>query len=153
MLPSCERTVLICHRRLKTTLDAKSLPRKQISLFCRTHMMLRNIIEYLLHDRYTNYRKRQEAEHAAWLKRKQERDEKIAKGEEVGPEEPDPTAEVEVGLLGLLKFIVYTLIIISLAGKFVTGSFMWDYEEYLPSLRQFLPVSNSSRSCIACRCL
>ena len=45
-------------------------------------------------------------------------------------------------MLGLLKFIVYTLIIIALAGKFVTGSFMWDYEEYLPRLRQFLPVSN-----------
>lgn len=99
-------------------------------------------------DRYTNYRKQQEAEHKAWLKRKEERDEKIARGEEVGPEEPDPTAEVEIGLLGLLKFIVYTLLVITLAGKFVTGSFLWNYEELLPTLRQLIPVGDYFRSCV-----
>lgn len=63
-----------------------------------------------------------------------------AKGEEVGPEEPDPTAPKEVGLLGLLKFIVYCLLIVVLASKFFTGSFLFDYESKLPSLRKLWPV-------------
>ena len=65
----------------------------------------------------------------------------MAKGEEVGPEEPDPTAQEEVGLLGLLKFIVYCLIFLALAGKFFTGSFLFDYENKLPSLKKLWPVS------------
>lgn len=64
----------------------------------------------------------------------------MAKGEEVGPEEPDPTAQEEVGLLGLLKFIVYCLIFLALAGKFFTGSFLYNYEENLPSLKKLWPV-------------
>lgn len=92
-------------------------------------------------SRYTKYRMQQKAEHEAWLKRKEEREAKLAKGEEVGPEEPDPTAEIEVGLLGLLKFIVYCLIFIALAGKFFTGSFLWEYESHLPALKALIPVS------------
>lgn len=91
----------------------------------------------------------QKAEHEAWLKRKTEREEKLAKGEEVGPEEPDPTAEVEVGFLGLLKFIVYCLIFIALAGKFFTGSFLWEYESHLPALKALIPVS-ISLICLMC---
>ena len=64
----------------------------------------------------------------------------MAKGEEVGPEEPDPTAQEEVGLLGLFKFIVYCLIFLALAGKFFTGSFLYNYEENLPSLKKLWPV-------------
>lgn len=69
-----------------------------------------------------------------------EREERLAKGLEVGPEEKDPTAEEEVGLLGLLKFIVYILIIIILAGKFVTGSFLWEYEGKWTNLKTYMPV-------------
>ena len=68
------------------------------------------------------------------------RDEKIAKGEEVGPEEPDPTAVEEVGLLGLLKFLVYCLLFTALVSKFLTGSFTFNYEAHLPNLKKLWPV-------------
>jgi len=70
-----------------------------------------------------------------------ERDEMIAKGLKVGPKEKDPTEEVEVGLLGLLKFILYLLIFGVLAGKFFTGSFLWEYEGKWTNLRTYMPVS------------
>ena len=66
------------------------------------------------------------------------REEKIDRGEEVGPEEPDPTAEPEVGCIGLLKFLVISLVVIVLAGKFFTGSYLW--EQQLPDLSGLLPV-------------
>ena len=56
----------------------------------------------------------------------------------MGPEEPDPTEEPEVGCLGLLKFIVISLVVIILAGKFFTGSFLWEQE--LPDLSKLVPV-------------
>ncbi|KAI0079733.1 cytochrome b5 [Panus rudis PR-1116 ss-1] len=86
---------------------------------------------------YRDYREKMENEHRGWLERKKQRDEKIARGEEVGPEEPDPTAEPEVGCLGLLKLVLIVLAIIVLTGKFFTGSFLW--EQQLPDLRQFIP--------------
>lgn len=87
---------------------------------------------------YAQYRAEREKLHADWLQRKKERDEKLARGEEVGPEEPDPTEEREVGCLGLLKFIFYATLFVVLAGKFFTGSFLWEME--LPSVSQFMPV-------------
>ena len=78
--------------------------------------------------------------HNAWLERKKERDAKIARGEAVGPEEQDPTAEEEVGVLGLLKFLLYVAIIFLLIGKFVTGSYFWDYEVGWTQLKTFWPV-------------
>ncbi len=92
--------------------------------------------------RYTEYRAKREQEHKAWLQRKQEREEKISRGEEVGPEEPDPTVEPEVGFLGLFKFILYLSIAVILAGKFFTGSFLWELE--LPNISKFLPAVRAS---------
>ena len=88
--------------------------------------------------RYAKYRAEREEAHQEWLKRKKERDEKLARGEEVETLEPDPTEEVEVGCLGILKFILYAVLFVVLAGKFFTGSFLWEQE--LPNLRQFVPV-------------
>lgn len=88
--------------------------------------------------RYAQYRAEREQVHAEWLNRKKERDEKLARGEEVGPEEPDPTEEVEVGCLGLLKFVLYATLLVVLAGKFFTGSFLWEMD--MPNLKQFIPV-------------
>ncbi|THH12329.1 hypothetical protein EW145_g82 [Phellinidium pouzarii] len=92
---------------------------------------------------YTRYREQQKRDHEAWLERKKEREEKLAKGEEVGPEERDPTAQEEVGLFGLLKFIVYCLLIVALAGKFFTGSFLFDlhFESKLPALHKLWPTN------------
>ncbi|KAI5981014.1 cytochrome b5 [Pisolithus albus] len=77
------------------------------------------------------YQQKQEREHQAWLLRRKERDEKLSRGE---PE--------EVGLLGLLKFIVYLLLIIVLAGKFFTGSFLWEYDGKWVRLQTYLPENN-----------
>ncbi|KAI0751265.1 cytochrome b5-like heme/steroid binding domain-containing protein [Daedaleopsis nitida] len=86
---------------------------------------------------YAQYRAEREQAHEEWLKRKKEREEKLARGEEVGPEEPDPTEEVEVGCTGLLKFILYATLFVVLAGKFFTGSFLWEME--MPNLKQLIP--------------
>ncbi|KII95988.1 hypothetical protein PLICRDRAFT_34941 [Plicaturopsis crispa FD-325 SS-3] len=89
---------------------------------------------------YKAYRDEQAAAHDAWLQRKQERDAKLAKGEKVGPPEKDPTAEEEVGVLGLLKFILYLVLFAALAGKFFTGSFTWEYEGKWTQLKTFWPT-------------
>jgi len=89
-------------------------------------------------NRYYEYRKQQEALHEAWVKKKEERDARIARGEKVEPLEPDPTAVEEVGLLGFLKFLVIFIAIIALAGKFVTGSYTW---EYSANIKRLFPVS------------
>ncbi|KAI0786443.1 cytochrome b5-like heme/steroid binding domain-containing protein [Abortiporus biennis] len=88
---------------------------------------------------YSEYREKREQEHEAWVKRQKEREEKLARGEDVGPEEPDPTEEPEVGCLGLLKFILYFVIFVILAGKFFTGSFLWEHE--LPNFKQLIPTN------------
>lgn len=93
------------------------------------------------HPSYREYKLEREKLHQAWLERKKEREEKLARGEEVGPEERDPTAEEEVGLLGLLKFIVYALLITALAGRFFTGSFLWEYDGKWTRLKTYWPVN------------
>jgi hypothetical protein len=90
---------------------------------------------------YAKYRKEQDALHEEWLVKKKERDEKIARGEKVGPLPPDPTAVKEVGVLGILKFFFYVLLIAALAGKFITGSYTWDYETKWTQLKTWMPVS------------
>ena len=69
----------------------------------------------------------------------------MARGEEVGAEEPDPTEEPEVGCLGLLKFIVYAIVFVLLAGKFFTGSYLWEHE--LPNIKKLIPVRLRPRDC------
>ncbi|CAL1702081.1 unnamed protein product [Somion occarium] len=88
---------------------------------------------------HKEYRRKMEKEHEAWVQRRKEREDKVAKGEKVGPEEPDPTDEPEVGCLGLLKFLIMAAVVIILAGKFFTGSFLWEMD--LPDLRQFIPTN------------
>lgn len=85
--------------------------------------------------------RKREQEHLAWAQRQKEREEKLARGEPVGPAERDPTAEEEVGLFGLLRFIVYLLLILALAGKFFTGSFLWEYDGKWVRLKTYWPVS------------
>lgn len=89
--------------------------------------------------RYSEYRTKREKEHQVWEERMQARAEKIARGEDGGPVEPDPTEEPEVGCLGLLKFVLYVAVFALLAGKFITGSFLW--EAQLPDVRRLIPVS------------
>lgn len=76
------------------------------------------------------------------MKRKEERELKLARGEEVGPEEPDPTAEREVGCWGLLQFIFVFLVIVVLTGKFFTGSYMWE-QDFQNTLVSWIPVGRT----------
>jgi predicted heme/steroid binding protein len=90
---------------------------------------------------YKEYKDQQEALHQAWVKKKKDRDEKIARGEKVGPLEPDPTAQEEVGLVGLMKFILILIVFTLLAGKFFTGSFLWEYESKWTRLKTYWPTN------------
>jgi hypothetical protein len=97
----------------------------------------------LIHTSYKEYREQQEALHAAWAERQKEREAKIARGEKVGPPEPDPTAQKEVGFIGLLKFIIFSILFLALAGKFITGSYTWEYDaKWLQVKKLFQPVMN-----------
>ncbi len=79
-----------------------------------------------LSARYKTYRDEQAKLHAAWREREDARLAAIARGDPNPPRaEPDPTAQREIGLLGLLKFFVYVLVGALLAGKFVTGEWGW----------------------------
>lgn len=69
-----------------------------------------------------------------------DREEKIKRGEPVGPAEPDPREETEVGVGGLLKFLVTLIIFALLAGKFFTGSYVWNYDGNL-NIKNLWPVS------------
>ena len=90
---------------------------------------------------YKEYREKQEELHNAWVERQKEREARIARGEKVGPAERDPTAQEDVSLLGLLKFFVYLLLFTALAGKFITGSFTWEYQSKWVQLKTYWPVS------------
>jgi len=92
---------------------------------------------------YKEYRDKQEALHTAWVERQKEREVKIARGEKVGPPERDPTAQHEVGLLGLLKFFLYLFLFAALAGKFVTGSYTWDVKTKWLQIKNYKPVGPS----------
>ena len=59
----------------------------------------------------------------------------------MGPLERDPTGEEEIGILSLLKFIVIVLVCVTLAGKFFTGSYTWDYKGKWLQLKTYWPVS------------
>ncbi|KAH8830547.1 hypothetical protein DL96DRAFT_1593381 [Flagelloscypha sp. PMI_526] len=79
--------------------------------------------------KYAAYREERAAEHRRWEERKKAHEEKVAKGEASGKfTERDPTEEVEVNLGGALKFLVYALLIVLLAGKFFVGSWTWGTE-------------------------
>ena len=78
--------------------------------------------------------------HAAWLEKKKARDEKIARGEKVGPLERDPTEVTEIGALGILKFIVVLLVVIALSGKFITGSYTWEHRSKWLQVKTYWPV-------------
>ncbi|KAK7471114.1 hypothetical protein VKT23_002529 [Stygiomarasmius scandens] len=91
---------------------------------------------------HKEYQDKQKQLHEAWLERKKIRDEKIARGEEVGPEEKDPTAQQEIGAFGLFKFFLCLIIFAALAGKFFTGSYTWDYQGKWVQLKTYLPEGN-----------
>ena len=94
---------------------------------------------------YKEFRSKQEALHKEWLEKKKEYDAKVARGEKPPPIGPDPTAVEEVGLLGLLKFIGVILLCIALAGKFFTGSFLWEYDGKWVQLKTYMPSNGGQR--------
>lgn len=91
-------------------------------------------------SRYKAYKEQQEEAHKAWEERQKIRAEKLAKGETVGPEEPDPTAPQEIGLLAILKFFLIVGVVAALAGKFFTDSYTWEYQSRWTQLKTYLPA-------------
>jgi hypothetical protein len=91
-------------------------------------------------SRHKEFRDKQAALHEAWVQQKKEHDEKVARGEKVEKLGPDPTAEHEIGLVGLLKFLAYVALFALLAGKFFTGSYLWEYESKWTQLKTYWPV-------------
>jgi len=76
--------------------------------------------------KYKAYRDEQAKLHAAWRVREDARLAAIAAGDpHPPPYEEDPTAQREIGLFGLLKFLLYLFLGVLLAGKFVTGEWGW----------------------------
>jgi len=114
--------------------------KRNLSLFLSAFLPLEAVIRIFVVIRYKEYRHEQEKKHDEWVARKHERDERLARGEEVGPEEPDPTAEVEIGLWGIVRFLLSTIAIAMLAGKFVTGSYLWDYDGKWVQTKTYFPV-------------
>lgn len=88
--------------------------------------------------RYQAYRKKEEEARQARQQRNKERLEKMARGEAVGPEEREP--EEEIGLGGLVKFLLLATAVIMLAGHFITGDYLWDYQGKYRHLKTFWPV-------------
>jgi len=87
--------------------------------------------------KHKEWKEKEEARKAAKAQRKKERAEKLARGEEVGPEEPDD--EQEIGLLGLLKFLLAVVVVALLASKFVTGDWLWGYRGKWSNIHTYLP--------------
>lgn len=88
---------------------------------------------------YQEYRKKEDERRAEIAARKQARAERIARGEDPGPEVHDPYEPVEVGCLGLLKFALFLLVAAALGGKFVTGSYTWGYEGKWTNIKTYFP--------------
>jgi len=114
----------------RTLGSRKSQIRPILTEWCRTSLPT---------DLSWQYRDKQEKLHDAWVERQKEREARLAQGKKVGPAERDPTAQEEVGLLGLLKFLVYLLLFTALAGKFITGSFTWEYRSKWTQLKTYWP--------------
>ena len=119
--------------------------------FLSVYLHLEPVIRFLffLVIRYKEYRHEEEKKREEWLARKRERDEQLARGEEVGPEEPDPNAEVEIGLWDLVKFLLCTIVVIVLAGKFVTGSYLWEYDGKWVQAKTYFLVRSHPLPCLA----
>lgn len=89
--------------------------------------------------RYREYKVKEEEKARLKAEMIQRREEKIAKGEELGPEdelEKEPSA-----ILALLRvFLVFIGITMAL-GWFITGSVFWEYDGKWVRLSTYLPVS------------
>jgi len=66
------------------------------------------------------------------------REEKIARGEELGPEaelEKEPSA-----ILAILRVFLMPIVIFMTLGWFITGSIIWEYDGKWVRLSTYLPV-------------
>ena len=137
----CESTIPSVSAVLSSLLLSFS-SRFFLSIYLPREAVIRIFFSFLV-VRYKEYRHEQEKKHDEWLARKRERDERLARGEDVGPEEPDPTAEVEIGLWGLVKFLLGVIVVIMLTGKFVTGSSLWEYDGKWVQAKTYFPVRST----------
>jgi hypothetical protein len=103
-------------------------------------------------SRYTEYRRKEEAERQARKQRNKERLEKMARGETVGPPEKEDLEE-EIGLWGLVKFLIFAVACIMLAGHFITGDYLWDYKGKYRHLKTYWPVSILDDELTSIECL
>ena len=62
------------------------------------------------------------------------RNERLARGEEVTPEEPGPTAEVEIGLWGLMNFLLRTIVPVGCQPPPFLATRRWELKRARPLL-------------------
>lgn len=88
--------------------------------------------------RYQKYREEEAKRLQEKEERKRVRAEKLARGEEVGPEERD---EGVWSLWDIIKTLIVIIGGIALTGQLVTGSLMWGAKGRITDVRSWWPVS------------
>lgn len=91
--------------------------------------------------RYQKYREEEAKRLEAKAERKRIREEKIARGEKVGPDEED---EDKLSLWDIIKTLLVIFGMIALTGQLVTGSLVWGTRNRLTDVRSWWPVSKST---------
>lgn len=88
--------------------------------------------------RYQKYREEEAKRLEEKVERKRVRAEKLARGEEVGPEDRDEDAW---SLWDVIKTLIVIIGGIALTGQLVTGSLVWGNKSRLTNVQSWWPVS------------
>ncbi|KAH7103015.1 cytochrome b5 [Auriculariales sp. MPI-PUGE-AT-0066] len=88
---------------------------------------------------WSEWKAKEDARRADVARQRKEREERIARGEEPGPEIVDPTEPRDLTLIDLVKVLVFMLVATALAGQFFVGSPIWGYDGKWTNLRTYWP--------------
>ena len=93
---------------------------------------------------YREYKVKEEERARLKAEKIKRREEKIAKGEELGPE--DELQKEPSAILALLRLFLVFIAIVMALGWFITGSVVWEYNGKWVRLSTYLPVRRSLRT-------